>query len=41
MKGHAEAPFKEGVVVAPMLSPAKGELRLAYRLYDGPNGDCR
>jgi hypothetical protein len=41
MKGHAEAPFNEGVVVAPMLSPAKGELRLAYRLYDGPNGDCR
>jgi len=26
---------------APMIEPAQGMLEIGYRLYEGPNGDCR
>ena len=41
LQGRAEAAYLDGVVSAPMLAPAEGILRLGYRLYDAPNGDCR
>ncbi|MGH6923855.1 MAG: ArnT family glycosyltransferase [Propylenella sp.] len=41
MHGDADALHREGAVSAPMLYPAAGEFRLGYRLYEGPNGDCR
>jgi hypothetical protein len=36
-----DAPHTEGIVTAPMHYPARGAFSLRYRLYDGPNGDCR
>jgi 4-amino-4-deoxy-L-arabinose transferase-like glycosyltransferase len=41
LSGSLDAPHRAGVVSAPMLPPAKGSLGLAYRLYEGPDGDCR
>lgn len=41
LEGRADAPYREGVVVAPMLAPATGTLQYSYRLYNDPNGDCR
>jgi hypothetical protein len=41
MRGDPEAPHKEGRVTAPMLAPLEGEFSIGYRLYTGPNGDCR
>jgi hypothetical protein len=39
--GSPQTPHREGNVSAPMLYPAEGTFSLGYRLYDGPNGDCR
>ena len=41
LRGQPEAAHRDGTVTAPMLAPAKGEMSLAYRLYDAPNGACR
>jgi 4-amino-4-deoxy-L-arabinose transferase-like glycosyltransferase len=37
----AFAPRREGVIAAPMLGSATRIYRLAYALYDGPQGQCR
>jgi hypothetical protein len=39
--GRGDAPHREGVASAAMLPPATGILRLGYRLYETPNGECR
>jgi 4-amino-4-deoxy-L-arabinose transferase-like glycosyltransferase len=39
--GRPGAPHAEGVASAPNRHPAVGTLTLGYRLYNGPNGDCR
>jgi 4-amino-4-deoxy-L-arabinose transferase-like glycosyltransferase len=41
LHGDPDAPRREGALSAQMLEPAEGVLRLGYRLYDEPNGDCR
>jgi hypothetical protein len=41
LHGRLEALHIDGTASAPMLFPAEGEFSLGYRLYDGPNGDCR
>jgi hypothetical protein len=41
LSGEPDAPHSGGTVSAPLLAPAEGEMSLVYRLYDGPNGDCR
>ena len=41
LHGQPAALHTEGIVSAPMLPPAEGELRFGYWLYEGPNGDCR
>lgn len=38
--GAVDAPHRGGVASAPMFHSAR-QYRLGYRLYDGPNGDCR
>lgn len=41
LQGSLDAPHQDGVISAPMHPPAQGEVNLRYRLYAGPNGDCR
>ncbi len=41
LSGNPGAPNRSGTVSAAFRPPAEGEASLQYRLYDGPNGDCR
>jgi len=41
LHGALDAPHRDGTLSAPMIEPAQGMLEIGYRLYEGPNGDCR
>ncbi len=41
LDGDSAAPHRAGTASARMFRSAKREYRLGFRLYDGPNGDCR